>query len=145
MHPCGKCSTSAHRPGEIVQSTNYQGFPVVKSEEDPTIVGFARKTELRYALEKATRTRNLSPNALCTFQITSEPAKDTGVAPPPDIVIPSSTRTRQLSAAGREDTRRVSGVEADQVDFGQYVDDTPLTVSPKMPLEIVMQLFRRMG
>jgi len=46
------------------------------------------------------------------------------------------------------------------VDFGQYVDEvsaahwaeqeadglqTPLTVSPKMPLEIVMQLFRRMG
>ena len=29
--------------------------------------------------------------------------------------------------------------------MGQYSHQTPLTVSPKMPLEIVMQLFRRMG
>jgi hypothetical protein len=57
--------------------------------------------------------------------------------------------------------RRSSGGQSGTVDFGQYVDEvglsmscqraeadnvqTPLTVSPKMPLEIVMQLFRRMG
>jgi len=33
-----------------VQSTSYQGFPVVRSEEDRTIVGFVDKAELRYAL-----------------------------------------------------------------------------------------------
>lgn len=38
------------RISEIVQSTNYQGFPVVRSYEDRTIIGFVRKTELRYAL-----------------------------------------------------------------------------------------------
>ena len=36
--------------GEIVQSTSYQGLPVVRSEEDRTIVGFVNKAELRYAL-----------------------------------------------------------------------------------------------
>lgn len=35
---------------EILQSTNYQGFPVVRSEDDATILGMIRKTELRYAL-----------------------------------------------------------------------------------------------
>jgi len=39
-----------HGLGEIVQSTSYQGFPVVRSEEDRTIVGFVNKAELRYAL-----------------------------------------------------------------------------------------------
>ncbi|RXK39132.1 chloride channel, other eukaryote [Tremella mesenterica] len=134
--------------GEIVQSTNYQGFPVVRSEEDRTIIGFARKTELRFALEKATRTRNLSVNATCTFQCISDDVNKTNasLAQPDIIVSPSTnTRTRQISASGREELRRTSGLEADQVDFGQYVDETPLTVSPKMPLEIVMQLFRRMG
>lgn len=33
-----------------MQSTSYQGFPVVRSEEDRTIVGFVNKAELRYAL-----------------------------------------------------------------------------------------------
>ena len=36
--------------GEIVQSTSYQGFPVIRSEEDRTVTGFVRKAELRYAL-----------------------------------------------------------------------------------------------
>jgi chloride channel 3/4/5 len=37
------------------------------------------------------------------------------------------------------------GSEVNHVDFGQYVDEIPLNVPPKMPLEIVLQLFRRMG
>ena len=36
--------------GEIVQNTSYQGFPVIRSEGDQTVIGFVRKTELRYAL-----------------------------------------------------------------------------------------------
>jgi hypothetical protein len=33
----------------------------------------------------------------------------------------------------------------DHADLGSFVDQTPLCVSEKLPLEIVMQLFRRMG
>jgi len=39
-----------------VQSTSYQGFPVVRSEEDRTIVGFVNKAELRYALGELSHT-----------------------------------------------------------------------------------------
>lgn len=35
---------------EILQSTSFQGFPVVRSESDQTILGYIRKTELRFAL-----------------------------------------------------------------------------------------------
>lgn len=35
---------------EILQSTDYRGFPVVKSPTDPTVLGFIRKTELRFSL-----------------------------------------------------------------------------------------------
>ncbi|RSH90660.1 glycerol ethanol, ferric requiring protein [Saitozyma podzolica] len=127
---------------EIVQSTNYQGFPVVRSEEDRTIIGFVRKSELRYALERARRTRNIASNATCTFLHSSDDTGATdGLVAGPDIVIPG----RQASHSRSQGGPRNSGVEAEQVDFGQYVDQTPLIVSPKMPLEIVMQLFRRMG
>ncbi|WWC97131.1 hypothetical protein V866_004009 [Kwoniella sp. B9012] len=137
--------------GEMVQSTSYQGFPVVKSESDRTIIGFVRKNELRYALDKARRTRNLSSNALCTFQHTPPLTTDKPSAPEhlqrPDIVIPGRTgsifRSPSMGAGGF--ARRESGVEVEEVDFGEYVDEIPLTVSPKMPLEIVLQLFRRMG
>ncbi|ORX33602.1 voltage-gated chloride channel [Kockovaella imperatae] len=133
---------------EIVQGTSYQGFPVVRSETDRTVVGFVRKTELRYAVDRAMRTRHLSNNATCTFQCIAEEAdKPNGLLGEPDIVIAprkvSTSRSRSPVASRSE--ARSSAAQADLVDFGQYVDETPLTVAPKMPLEIVMQLFRRMG
>ncbi|KAK8845412.1 hypothetical protein IAR55_006125 [Kwoniella newhampshirensis] len=144
---------------EIVQSTNFQGFPVVKSDEDHTIIGFVRKNELRYALEKARRTRSLAPNAICTFQAiaplpglsngeaggSTSGGESSGFLQRPDIVFPGLKRKGSSSRGMSPSMRRESGVEVEEVDFGQYVDETPLTVSPKMPLEIVMQLFRRMG
>lgn len=135
---------------EIVQSTSYQGFPVVRSESDHTVIGFVSKADMRYVVDKAMRTRNISHDALCTFQeISDDASKPNGLLANKDIVIPGSDsatdRSRSLSTGKPAPERRSSNMQANRVDFGQYVDETPLTVSPKMPLEIVMQLFRRMG
>ena len=35
--------------------------------------------------------------------------------------------------------------QLNSVDFGPYVDQTPITVHPKLPLETVMDLFKKMG
>lgn len=116
---------------EIVQSTDYQGYPVVRSQTDRTIKGFIRKNDLRYALDRARRNYTLSPNTLCTFsEYVDAQGDDSGLLPHPDIVVPSGA---------------YHGAEVNHVDFGQYVDEIPLNVPPKMPLEIVLQLFRRMG
>lgn len=116
---------------EIVQSTDYQGYPVVRSATNRTIVGFIRKNDLRYALDRARRNYSLSPEALCTFsQFVDAQGDDSGLLPHPDIVVPGDA---------------YSGADVHHVDFGQYVDEIPLNVPPKMPLEIVLQLFRRMG
>ena len=136
---------------EIVQSTSYQGFPVVRTESDHTVIGFVSKADMRYVVDKAMRTRNISRDAFCTFQAISDDAtQPNGLLVNKDIVIPEPDpatviRPRTLSSTQPAMERRSSNMQADRVDFGQWVDETPLTVSPKMPLEIVMQLFRRMG
>jgi len=43
-------SSVTSQADEILQSTSYRGFPVVRSEGDRTIIGFLRKTELAHAL-----------------------------------------------------------------------------------------------
>lgn len=116
-----------------MQSTSYQGFPVVRSEDDRTIVGFVNKAELRYALgkllrrvrqhqliqlDKAMRTRHLSPNATCTFNALPGDTSDPNRLSVPDIVIPG----RHAGRSPNLDQRRPSGSEVDEVDFGQYVD-----------------------
>lgn len=100
---------------EIVQSTNFQGFPVVRSETDRTIVGFIRKTDLRYALDRAHRTHHISSAALCTFQERSDALEqEDGTFPQPDIVIPPTTAS---------DHNPYSRAMVDRVDFGLYVDE----------------------
>ncbi|WVN87310.1 uncharacterized protein L203_102488 [Cryptococcus depauperatus CBS 7841] len=127
---------------EVVQDTNYQGFPVVKSDTDRTVIGFVRKNELRFAIEKIRRLRGLSPSAICTFQYTpSVPENLQELLQKPDIVIPSrQSKKRSIAQNGTE-----SGDAVERIDFGQFVEETVLTVSSRMPLELVMQLFRRMG
>lgn len=78
----------------ILASSTLQGFPVVKSPIDTTVVGYIRRAELRFAAggcsfveavsgcattdpaqrflaptDKAKRTHHLSGNSTCTFQI----------------------------------------------------------------------------
>lgn len=55
---------------EILQSTDYRGFPVVRNEDDRTILGFIRKSELRHALGKSRRVlfRFSTANRPSTFQ-----------------------------------------------------------------------------
>jgi chloride channel 3/4/5 len=134
----------------------------VRSDEDRTIIGFVRKTELRYALgehrimpyeiasqlnqvcavDRARRTRNLSPNATCTFECKNDETEDGYAgAKRPDIVIPGrqisyssstmlgrspsigGTRSPNVDTGTRERLPSQPGVVAEQVDFGQYVEE----------------------
>ena len=73
--------------------------------------------------DKARRTRNLNPNAMCTFNSSTQPDEPAGgLYPIPDIVIPGRRPSRSPSARAGE-LPRSSIVEAAEVDFGQYVDE----------------------
>ncbi|KAH8926900.1 hypothetical protein BT69DRAFT_1214570 [Atractiella rhizophila] len=100
-------------------ATPYRGFPVVKSREDNTLIGYVVKADLQWAIEKARKSDLLAPDARCLFQ--------------------SGVHVAEWNEDDLEDDQ--SAV----VDFSEYVNETPLNVSPKQPLEIVMQLFRQMG
>ncbi|GAA6022759.1 hypothetical protein JCM10207_000406, partial [Rhodosporidiobolus poonsookiae] len=112
----------------LLDTTKYQGFPVVKSRKNLTLLGDISRRDLKIAIEKAHLSHLVAPDAPCLFCAQDDPsaaggAMD-GLATPPD---------------------EWDGVEEGCVDFTSFVNQTPLTVSPKQPLEFVMQLFRRMG
>ncbi|BGP34275.1 glycerol ethanol, ferric requiring protein [Rhodotorula toruloides] len=117
----------------LLDKTKYQGFPVVKSRKDKTLLGDISRRDLEIAIEKAQLSHIVAPDAPCLFcpqddtvsQVGSPSlANDDGWGTPPD---------------------EWDGGEKGVVDFTSFVNQTPLTVSPKQPLEFVMQLFRRMG
>ncbi|KAF2164791.1 hypothetical protein M409DRAFT_67535 [Zasmidium cellare ATCC 36951] len=111
-------------------STKYQGFPIVEDMETRILIGYIGRTEFRYAIDRARRESPVSPNARCFFS----PQEGPRTAATPSAAAPAVSFDDMDATAG-----------AMSVDFSKFVDPTPLAVHPRLPLETVMELFKKLG
>ncbi|KAI0066005.1 voltage-gated chloride channel [Artomyces pyxidatus] len=115
-----------------MESTTVKGFPVIFDEETRTLMGYIGRQELRYVIERARKIEDLPPDTLCTFA--------------PD---PSDRTDSSWSAIGHHEDIARNIIYATEtpglLKIWPWVNQTPLSVSSRLPLEIVMQLFKRMG
>lgn len=111
----------------VLADTKFQGFPIIEDDHSKVLIGYIGRTELRYALDRAKRDQLASPQAVCFF------------SPPKDGLPRAST----ASAPGLEFDDATS--EVTTVDFSKFVDPTPLSVHPRLPLETVMEVFKKLG
>ncbi|KAI9658215.1 MAG: glycerol ethanol, ferric requiring protein [Trizodia sp. TS-e1964] len=113
----------------LLAKNKFQGFPIVEDRASNTLQGYIGRTELRYAIDRAKRERPVLPSARCFF---APPAAGIVLTPassaPPVTFDEIPSASRQLS-----------------IDFSRFIDPTPLTVHPRLPLETVMELFKKMG
>ncbi|PWY79286.1 hypothetical protein BO70DRAFT_363047 [Aspergillus heteromorphus CBS 117.55] len=116
----------------LLSDNKFQGFPIVEDRTRKTLVGYIGRTELRYAIDRAKAEGLLSPTAKCVF---TKEAADASAA----------RRASHLHAAPEtfDDIQTTSGTS--YVDFSRYADHTPLTVHPRLALETVMEIFKKMG
>lgn len=120
----------------LLSQDSYQGFPIIEDETTRTLVGYIGRTELRYAVDRIKRERSLTPQTKCTF---SPSPYDT------NIITPLTPHTPGLEFSDGPFPSSSSGAAATTVDLSPYVDTTPVTVHPRLPLETVMELFRKIG
>ncbi|KAK3938790.1 chloride channel [Diplogelasinospora grovesii] len=114
------------------RENSYQGFPIVEDTRSKVLVGYIGRTELRYAVDRIKRERNLNPDTKCTFTPSAtQTHNNTAITP----ITPTFTVTDGPAHSGGTTV----------VDFSRYVDTTPVTVHPRLPLETVMELFRKIG
>jgi chloride channel 3/4/5 len=114
----------------ILKETTYQGFPIVEDEETHILLGYIGRTELRYALDRALREQRVSTSARCLFAPQAANATNPLTATTPSLTVPSVTF---------EDATHGT------IDFSKFIDPVPLTVHPRLPLETVMELFKKLG
>ncbi|KAJ7646805.1 Cl-channel protein [Roridomyces roridus] len=114
----------------ILDATEVGGFPLVAA--DGMLAGFIGRTELVYVLERSRKLQDILPDTPCLFKATN--AADGDVELSIGIEEDVSETVVENTASGQQ-----------QLKFWPWVNQTPLTVSPQLPLEIVMQLFKRMG
>lgn len=114
----------------ILAENQFQGYPIVENLQDKILVGYIGRTELRYAIEKMKRAGAVSRDAKCYF---SAPTS-THSATMPSALAPSVTFDTMPATAGQT-----------SIDFSRFIDQTPLAVHPRLPLETVMEMFKKMG
>lgn len=117
------------RMSSMLSSTDVKGFPIVSADGSLTLVGYIDRSELRYVLERARKTRGRFSHTPCLF---------TPQGYDHDL---------DLADDGLEDTpeRFFAPTSEGELQFWPWVNQTPMTVSPQLPLEIVMQIFKRLG
>ncbi|KAI5809336.1 chloride channel [Pyronema omphalodes] len=114
----------------ILSTTGYQGFPIVQDRQNQLILGYINRSELKYGIERAKRERPIPGTARCFFS----PSSATQSTPSSATVAVSSSSFPGPGAAS-----------AYSIDFSRLVDATPLTVHPRLPLETVMEIFKKVG
>jgi len=115
-----------------LDATKVKGFPIVVDDETRILAGYIGSQYLRRAIDHAKRIRDFRPDTLCTFS--------------PD---PSGQPDPRWAAIGSDEDMesnvRYATSSPGMLKLWPWVNQTPLTVSSKLPLEVVMQLFKRMG
>ncbi|KAI8889173.1 hypothetical protein K501DRAFT_238942 [Backusella circina FSU 941] len=109
----------------ILQNTNFQGFPVVEDLKSMLLIGYIGRSELRYLLEKARVNKKAHKDTVCRF-------------------MPDGDEAEILTSVHSFDDSDLAG-SSDIIDFGPYMDQTPITVHPKLYLETVMDMFKQLG
>ena len=110
---------------QLLADDKYQGFPIVEDNSTKILVGYIGRTELRYAIDRLSRERPLNPGAKCVF--TPPPTAHSHAPVTPTVTV------------------NVDSLGSTSLDFSRYVDATPVTAHPRLPLETVMELFRKIG
>ncbi|SZF03420.1 unnamed protein product [Blumeria hordei] len=112
---------------QLLREGQYKGFPLIEDINSKILMGYIRTTDLRYAIDRAKTERNISSTTKCYF--ISAPAKS-----------PVSKLPSKSSASNRS-----KDVHPSSVDLSRFIDPTPVRVHPRLPLETVMELFRKIG
>ncbi|BFZ62492.1 glycerol ethanol, ferric requiring protein [Saitoella coloradoensis] len=116
----------------LLRETEFRGFPVVGSESEMVLVGWIGRREIRYGLERADVDVGGRDDVECVFGRMSEEEEEEM----------EGTYTPDLSAPAPAPTY---DTDPNVIDFTRYVDPTPLTVHPALPLETCSSLFQSLG
>ena len=111
----------------VLGETRFQGFPIVENIDSKVLLGHIGRTELRFALDRAKKEQMVPPHAKAFFTPRDRAARVSLAEP----------------AISFDDMEATEGSMS--VDFSKFVDPVPLAVHPRIPLETVMEVFKKLG
>ncbi|KNE57655.1 hypothetical protein AMAG_04520 [Allomyces macrogynus ATCC 38327] len=111
------------------------GYPVVESAKSMVLVGFINRTELVFALEQARKRPDANDMTPVVF------------GPVPAAAAAASAATSPVlgnSSFGVVAAHAASG-HVPVLDLAPWMDQTPITIVARYPMEMTIELFKKMG
>lgn len=126
-----------HQVEAYLGRCTYRGFPVVRSSDDYALKGYMERQHLQQAIDRAHASRTLHPDTLCLFepQSTAVYALATSQEAPP----------RHAPGPVESMSEEAMELREEPLQLGEWVDPAPLIVQPQMDLEVVADMFKRLG
>ncbi|KAH9263743.1 hypothetical protein BASA83_012858 [Batrachochytrium salamandrivorans] len=122
----------------MLDTYEYQGFPIIHSDVDTSLVGYITRGDLLYAIDKARLHHPVGSNTLVFFDNPDFWSSSRGDGQPGYV---RGIGTPEFARRSPSTTSPVSNT----VNFAYYVDQTPLGVDSTVPIEFVIDLFKKLG
>lgn len=149
----------------LLAKYSFRGFPVVDSTENRILLGYIGHRELSFAVEQARRQDSVHDASKCYFsvpetqvqfpiQVQGEDNDDAAAVTPlmPLSPFPGAVETEMLDLRGSGSRAGGGGGEGGRgrgagggIDFARYIDPSPLSVHPRLPLETCLDIFKTLG
>ena len=108
----------------LLLHTTFSGYPIIQDAQTRILLGYIGRTELAFAIDRARQAGLVNSSATLSF-------------------FPDTTNTDANTTTTT--TPQPANTTTNTIDLHPFVDPTPLTVHPRLPLETVMELFKKMG
>ncbi|KAJ3181823.1 glycerol ethanol, ferric requiring protein [Gaertneriomyces sp. JEL0708] len=133
-----------------LEQMNFKGFPVVNNFDDSFMLGYISREDLEYAIGKAKMHENITADSPVFFDSLLHGG------PYPSAFVVDSSGSRGSSDPRLPPISPVSpppflrGLSSrffrdGSIHLESFVDKTPLYVHPKVPVELVMDMFKKLG
>lgn len=124
---------------QLVADLKVTGFPVITDDSRRHVLGFICRSELLFVLKQARGNGAITSETRCTFLPLDGVAEQRVFGYGLDDWSPNSTSDVSLVA-----TSSSEAINA-QLNLRGWMDRTPMLVAPLLPVEIGLEVFRKMG
>ncbi|GAA5926868.1 uncharacterized protein JCM15063_000391 [Sporobolomyces koalae] len=146
----------------LLGEQDYRGFPIVRTREDRVLLGYIERVELLDALTQL-RHREVDASATTLLYFTNKPRAGrqihflpAGASPATDLSHAEAGSLHKSAEPEEPDYEIIEGVDAHPTEESDkqgttwislmpWVDEIPVTLSQETPMEIVVQMFQRIG
>ncbi|KAI0786594.1 chloride channel [Abortiporus biennis] len=133
LHTLPVSGSTVREIEHIMETTEVKGFPIISVDGNRTLLGYIERAVLRHVIDKARQVHDVTGTTPCSFAGHSDEHDE----------LELSAYSPMPGVAGDDDIELIQTPAAPAM--LKLSPWTPLSVSSQLPLEIAMQLFKRMG